>query len=413
MLWSMGIFDAIFKPKKKPQRDVDGYFTTLTSYAPAYTDYKGGVFEMALTRAAVNAVATQCSKLQPIVTGSANRSIARALEYQTNPWQDRTKFLYRCCAILEAKTTCFIFPLRDQYGRITGYFPALPTSVRPYSVAGELWYELRFASGQTALEPSENVGVLTKFQMESDLFGDGNEPIAPTMKLIDAQNQAINNAIENSARIEWLVQITGQNRPEDIAKKRDQFAKDNLAGSNKTGVMAYDQTWSRVEPIDRKQYTVDAAQMEIIERNVYSYFGVNEEILQNKFNEDVWNAFYESKIEPFQQQLSLVLTNMTYTERERAQGNAIAFFSSSIDYMSNQTKAALCQAMADRGAMCADEFRAKFGLPPVPGGAGQQFAIRGEYILSENLAAQTKEAAQAAAEANKQSDEKEKGEDAS
>ena len=153
--------------------------------------------------------------------------------------------------------------------------------------------------------------------------------------------------------------------------------------------------------------------MEIIERNVYSYFGVNEEILQNKFNEDVWNAFYESKIEPFQQQLSLVLTNMTYTERERAQGNAIAFFSSSIDYMSNQTKAALCQAMADRGAMCADEFRAKFGLPPVPGGAGQQFAIRGEYILSENLAAQTKEAAQAAAEANKQSDEKEKGEDAS
>ena len=228
MLWSMGIFDAIFKPKKKPQRDVDGYFTTLTSYAPAYTDYKGGVFEMALTRAAVNAVATQCSKLQPIVTGSANRSIARALEYQPNPWQDRTKFLYRCCAILEAKTTCFIFPLRDQYGRITGYFPALPTSVRPYSVAGELWYELRFASGQTALEPSENVGVLTKFQMESDLFGDGNEPIAPTMKLIDAQNQAINNAIENSARIEWLVQITGQNRPEDIAKKRDQFAKDNL-----------------------------------------------------------------------------------------------------------------------------------------------------------------------------------------
>lgn len=410
----MGIFEKIFGKKAKEQTpDTEGYFTTLTSYAPAYHDYQGGVFEMALTRAAVNAIATQCSKLSPVVTGSANRQIAAALSQQPNPWQDRTKFLYRCCAILETKTTCFVFPLRDQYGRINGYYPALPTSVRPYQVKGELWYELRFASGQTALEPSDNVGVLTKFQMQNDLFGDGNDALTPTMKLLDAQNQAINNAIENSAIIEWLVQIAGQNRPEDIAKKRDQFASDNLAGSNKSGVMAYDQTWASVQPIDRKQYTVDAPQMELIERNVYSYFGVNEEILQNKFNEDVWNAFFESKVEPFQQQLSLVLTNMTYTARERAQGNGITFFSSSIDYMSNSTKAALCQSMADRGAMCADEFRAKFGLPPVPDGSGQQFAIRGEYILSANLSTNTTDAAKAAAEANKKSDENEKGEDAS
>ena len=36
--------------------------------------------------------------------------------------------------------------------------------------------------------------------------------------------------------------------------------------------------------------------------------------------------------------------------------------SSAIDYMSNQTKATLCQSMTDRGAMNADEFRAKFGI---------------------------------------------------
>ena len=235
--------------------------------------------------------------------------------------------------------------------------------------------------------------MLTKFQLENDLFGDGNR------------------AIENSASIDWLVKVAGQSRPEDIAAKRDEFAAGNLSKSNTTGVMAYDNTWENVTPIDRKQYTVDAEQMKLIENNVFNYFGVNEEILQNKFNEDVWNAFYESKVEPFQQQLSLVLTNMTYSDRERAQGNAISFMSSAIDYMSNQTKATLCQSMTDRGAMNADEFRAKFGMPPVPDGMGQQFAIRGEYILAANLATNTAAAAKAAAEANK-SNESEGAEDA-
>lgn len=410
----MGLLEKIFGKHAKETQSApsDGYFSTFSSYAPVFTTYDGGVFEMALTRSAVNAIATQCSKLEPFVTGSANRQIEAALRQRPNPYMDKTKFLYRCCAILESKTTCFIFPLRDEYQRINGFYPALPSSVAAHSVQGELWYDIRFPNGQSVLEPAENVGVLTKFQLENDLFGDGNRPIEPTMQLLNAQNQAINSAIENSASIDWLVKINGQNRPEDIARKRDDFAKSNLAASNTSGVMAYDNTWEDVRPIDRKQYTVDADQMKIIENNVFSYFGVNEDILQNKFNEDKWNAFYESKIEPFQQQLSLVLTNMTYSDRERVQGNAIGYMSSAIDYMSNQTKATLCQSMTDRGAMCADEYRAKFGMAPVPGGMGQQFAIRGEYILAANLATNAVSSAKAAAEAN-EPDQSEGADDAS
>ncbi len=31
---------------------------------------------------------------------------------------------------------------------------------------------------------------------------------------------------------------------------------------------------------------------------LYSYFGVNENIVQNKYDEDEWIAFYESEVEP-------------------------------------------------------------------------------------------------------------------
>ena len=85
-------------------------------------------------------------------------------------------------------------------------------------------------------------------------------------------------------------------------------------------------------------YTPNALQMQHIQENVCTHFGTNMDILQNKFDENTWNAYYEGKIEPFAIQLSLVMTNMSFTERERACGNAIFFSANRLQYASNATK---------------------------------------------------------------------------
>lgn len=59
---------------------------------------------------------------------------------------------------------------------------------------------------------------------------------------------------------------------------------------------------------------INALQMQHIQENVCTHFGTNMDILQNKFDENTWNAYYEGKIEPFAIQLSLVMTNMSFTE---------------------------------------------------------------------------------------------------
>lgn len=43
--------------------------------------------------------------------------------------------------------------------------------------------------------------------------------------------------------------------------------------------------------------------MQHIQENVCTHFGTNMDILQNKFDENTWNAYYEGKIEPFAIQL--------------------------------------------------------------------------------------------------------------
>ena len=116
-----------------------------------------------------------------------------------------------------------------------------------------------------------------------------------------------------------------------------------------------------------------------IRANVFEYFGVNEDVLQNKFNSDTWAAFYEGAIEPWAIQFSEVMTRMLFTFREQSQGNYVMATANRIAYMSNADKLNVSAQMADRGLMTRNEIREIWNLPPLPEPFGSQLPIRGEY----------------------------------
>ena len=60
-------------------QEIKSYFKMLSGYTPVFTSYDGGVYEMELTRAAIHAIATQCSKLKLEVRGTAYREFGRRL----------------------------------------------------------------------------------------------------------------------------------------------------------------------------------------------------------------------------------------------------------------------------------------------------------------------------------------------
>ena len=121
--------------------------------------------------------------------------------------------------------------------------------------------------------------------------------------------------------------------------------------------------------------------MASIRENVFDYFGVNSDILQNKAYGDTWSAFYEGAIEPFAIQFSDVVTKMLFSERERASGSFLMATANRLQYMSNTEKLNVSAQMADRGIMNRDEIREIWNLPPLPNGEGQAYTIRGEYYL--------------------------------
>lgn len=355
----------------------------LNGYTPVFTNAPESVYEMEITRAAIHSFATFCSKLKPEITGSAKKYLERTLQFRPNPFQDTTKFLYRLATILAVNNTAFIVPLEDEFGGIAGYYPLLPQNCEVLEVGGAPFLRYTFSNGQRAAIEFDRVGILTQFQYSDDFFGEDNRALRPTMQLIHANNQGIINGVKNSASIRFLARIANMLSPEDIRKERERFTEDNLSADNQSGMIIYDQKFADVKQVDSKPFTVNAVQMGQINENVFNYFGTSAGIIQNKYTEDEWNAYYEGKIEPFALQLSLVMSNMTFTPREIAHGNAIVFTANRLQYASNQTKLNISTQLFDRGLLNRNGVMDIWNMAHVEG--GEKYYIRKEYTEVSQL----------------------------
>lgn len=383
----MKFIDYLFHGKK--MQEIDSYFKMLNGYSPTFTSFNGGVYEMDLTRVAINNFATHCSKLKPEIEGSAAKHLERALQYRPNYFMDTAKFIKRLATILAVEHTAFIVPIEDEAGSLCGWYPLRAQRCEVVEAAGRVYLRYLFANGEHGAIEFEKVGIMTDFEYSDDLFGEDNNTLKPTMQLIHTQNEGIVNAVKNSANIRFLARVANLLKPEDIKKERERFTEDNLSADNKSGMIIYDNKFSELKQVESKPYTPNALQMQQIQDNVCTHFGTNMDILQNKFNEEKWNAYYEGKLEPFAIQLSLVMSNMSLTQRQIAHGNAITFSANRLQYASNATKLQVSTQLFDRALLNRNGVMDIWNMPHVEG--GEKYYIRKEYTEVSELKNSSKE----------------------
>ena len=375
----MGLFDVFLK--NRPKKTFSGGmsdFKMLNGYTPQFTSWGGEIYESELIRAAVNARATHISKLRYDIEGSARPAFQSKLKKAPNQFQTWSQFLYRLSTILDIHNTAFIVPVYDQYGEPSGIFCPLPqkTEIKQYGQKQFLVYE--FSWSEKAAIELEYCGILTKFQYKSDFFGESNHALFPTMDLIHIQNQGIEEGVKSAATYRFYAQVNNFTKADDLAKERKRFSEENFArDAQGGGLLLFPNTYTNINQVKSTPFTVPADEMKLIEKNIYQYFMVNEEILQNKAFGDAWSAFYEGAIEPFAIQFSEVMTKMLFTLREQAQGNSVMLTANRLQYMSNSDKLNVSSQLLDRGIMSINDVREIWNLPPVDGGDAR--IIRGEY----------------------------------
>ena len=263
----MGAFSKLFG-KAKVKKQMGQYFQMLDGYTPIFSTFDGGVYEMELTRACIHTFATHCSKLLPTVTGPDSLGLQAILDGRPNLFMTSAQFVYKVATIYETKNTCFIVPVLDAFDRIVGYYPVNPQQIEVLEVNGEPWLRYTFKNGEKAAIELSRCGVVSKFLYNSDIKGENNEALRPTLQLLSTQNQGIAEGIKNSASFRFMATVSNFAKGDDIKKERKKWVEENL-GADAGGLALFPNTYSNVQHLQSQAQIVDPEQLKIIQDRVF------------------------------------------------------------------------------------------------------------------------------------------------
>ena len=279
------------------------------------------------------------------------------------------QFQEKMAAQLLLNNNAFALVVRDTNGIPCGLYPIPCVNAEAlYDRQGTLILKFTYRNGKTNAFYYSDILHLRRDFGEDDVFGTHpGTALSQLMECVGVIDQGIVKAIKNSSIIRWLLKFTSSMRPEDIQKNVKEFVNSYLSYESESFGAAGVDSKVDAKQIEPKDYVPNAAITDRIKDRVYSFFNTNEKIVQSKYDENEWNAYYEAEIEPFAVQYGEVLTLRLFSRKEISFGNRIACEASNLQCASMTTKLQLVQFL-DRGIMNANEIRAVLNLPPIPGG---------------------------------------------
>jgi Phage-related protein len=369
----LGLFQNIFGNKRSPQPTTR--FEMITDSGNGFYAWDGNLYKSDLVRAAIRPKAQAIGKLNPkhILDFNGNFKInpqpyIRFILEEPNPYMTMQMMLEKVTTQLMLNHNAFIYIKRDELGYATELYPIPATSVELIEgKEGDLFLRYTFMTGKRMTVPYSDIIHLRRDFNESDFFGDTpQETLKNLMEVVNTTDQGMVKAIKNSMVIKWIMKFKSTLRPEDRDIEVSKFVDTFLSINKGKGVAATDPRYD-LEQIKNESYVPNAAQMDRAVLRIYSFFNTNENIIQSKYTEDEWNAYYEAEIEPLSKQLSGEFTRRIFSKKERGFGNYIIFEANSLQYASMATKLNLVQ-MVDRSAMTPNEWRDVMNLGPIEGG---------------------------------------------
>lgn len=371
----MGLFDSLFK--KKDVIKTKSYFQLMNGYAPVYTNYNGGIYEMLQTKAIINTIATDCGKAVPQLRKS-NKKLEYMLQHRPNPFMSTSEFIERVVTNYLCDNNSYIIPIVDEYDRTVGLFPISYNMCELKEYGGQAYLEYTFTGGKKGCIELSRVGVLKRMQYKNDFFGDSNSALNQTLELIHSQNQSVTNALKDSGVIRFMAQLNEQLiSAKDFENERKLFSETNFKTEN-SQMMIYDSRYKEIKQVESTPIYLDDKQQVLIAENIKNYFGVSSNVIQHKFESDYeWNSYYEGVIEPILIKLGEALTSMLYTPSQIMADNAVYMTTNRLQYMSNESKLNFSTSFFDRGIVSGNDVADVWNLAHYDG--GDKHYIRKEY----------------------------------
>lgn len=370
------LFDMFFGKKKQYQNLTQTQLQMLNSYNAQFTTLGPDTYDSKVARQCIDRIATHCAKLIPkhiqnSISNNIQGDINYLLSMQPNPIMTRFDFIYKTISMLYTDCNAFIFIARDKTGFITGFYPVLAQSyILLQNEEGIPLLQFQFINGKYYTLPYVELIHLRLFYNKHDVFGTNNKVLRTDLETAHTASEGIKNAIKTSNNLKGILKFTNAMLKEkDIKASKDAFVRDFLNLENESGIAAVDGK-ADFEAINLKPITLDKAQLEQVNNNIFDYFGVSEKIVRNSFAEEEWNSFYEGVIEARAMQMSDAFTIKIFNRQSIRKGHRIVFTTNRLQYANLSNKITLIKEAGALGLLTKDEAREIIELPALGGEEG-------------------------------------------
>lgn len=371
------LIDTIFNVK--PTNEDSNKYTNaqlINSYTNFITNYNAEIYNDLSVRSCVDTIARHVAKLKPVHIiqdengrNAQKSSINSLLANRPNIYMSTSDFLYKVASQLLYYGNAFVYIQKDNKQNINGFYPIDFTSCELKEYDNNLYLKFNFNNAKNIVIPYTDIIHIRRNYSTHDLLGqDAYKPLLETLTNLSKSRQSISNKVENGGKISGILKLSGMVSQSEWKTKAELFADWFKSSTSKSGGVATIDSTADFIPVSTKAESAEEAQLKYLQSEVYSYFGINEAIVNGSYNETEWQAFYESIIEGIKIQLSQEFTAKVFTEKEKEYGNIIDFNSNRLTYASTTNKVNMVKELGALGLLTTNEARELFDLPPVEDG---------------------------------------------
>ena len=302
----------------------------LSGYNAKFTTINPNIYDSKVARQCIDRIATHCAKLIPkhiqdSIGNNIKGEINFMLQNEPNPIMNTFDFIYKTISMLYTDSNAFVYIAKDRDGFITGFYPILAMN---YDLLqdqkNKIYLQFKFVNGKQYTLPYLELIHLRLFYNQNDIFGTNNKILLTDLESAHTASEGIKNAIKTSNNLKGIIKYDAVLKEKDIKASKDAFVKDFLNLENESGIAAIDGKGDFKE-INLKPITLDKDQLERVNYNIFDYFGISDKIVNNSYNAEEWNAFFEGVIEPRAIQMSGAFTNKIFSYNARREGHKIVF----------------------------------------------------------------------------------------
>lgn len=360
----------------------------LSGYMPVFSQFGNSIYASDVVQNCIDIIATEISKLQPRHIRTDNSGIQttprgnlnRLFKFGPNELMTTKDFLEKIVWLLFMNFNVFVYPVytvqkREDGSESRSYSALYP--LNPYQVdflqdpTGRLYVKMFFASGENFTVPYSDVIHIRKRYSVNEIMGGGmngqpdNEALLKVLRINDTVLQGIEKGIKTSMSVRGVMKIATMMDDEAQRKERARFEK--LMASGDSAILPIDLKGDFI-PVSIDPKMVDKDTMNFLKTSVQEWFGVSLPMLARDYDDEQYQAFYESTLEPILIGLSQAFSKTIFSPRELDMGNEIVFYQRDMMYLSTTAKLNLIKTAGEQGLLNDNQKLALLGYPPLPDG---------------------------------------------